>query len=81
MKMLGEPKVPRFFKGVDHLRPPNPRYNETWDPQIVLDYFLSAPENSELPLSILSKKLITLLLLLILNLHQNVINGSVAQLE
>lgn len=49
----------RFLKGVANLRPPAPRYEDTWDPQVVLRH-LDRPI-TELP--DLSAKLVTLLLL------------------
>ncbi|XP_033222710.1 uncharacterized protein LOC117176563 [Belonocnema kinseyi] len=59
-----DPRVKRFFKGVSSLRPSRPRYESTWDPKIVLDYFLEIPPNEELRLKELSKKLVTLLALI-----------------
>lgn len=52
----------RFFKGLSRLRPPEPKYESTWDLKIVLDYFRNL-NNKNLPIEILSKKLITLLAL------------------
>jgi len=54
--------IQRFFKGISKLRPPKPKYESTWDPKIVLDYFRNL-KNEDLPLDWLSKKLITLLAL------------------
>lgn len=50
----------RFLKGVFRMRPPQPRYNTTWDPQQVLSYLQTAPDNN---LKQLSCKLVTLLTL------------------
>lgn len=52
----------RFFKGLFNLRPAQPKYKDTWDPQIVFKFF-SSPPSSSLNLLDLSKKLITLLAL------------------
>lgn len=54
-----DPIVTRFLKGVFHLRPPKPKYDTTWDPQLVLDH-LERPID-ELPG--VSCKLLTLILL------------------
>ncbi|OXU29230.1 hypothetical protein TSAR_005741 [Trichomalopsis sarcophagae] len=54
-------RVKRFFKGISNLRPARPKYEYTWDPKIVIDYFLHRPSNEDLSLKELSKKLITLL--------------------
>lgn len=57
----GHPIINRFLKGVAKSRPPAPRYNTTWDPQVVLDFYKCQPDNSELTLPNLSRKCITLL--------------------
>ncbi|XP_063986037.1 uncharacterized protein LOC135167121 [Diachasmimorpha longicaudata] len=54
--------IKRFFKGLSKLRPSQPKYESTWDPKIVLDYFKDF-SNEDLPLDVLSKKLVTLLAL------------------
>ena len=56
-------RVKQFFKGISKLRPPRPKYDSTWDPKIVLDYYLKNSNNENLTLKDLSKKLITLLAL------------------
>lgn len=56
-------RMKRFFQGIANMRPSKPKYNSTWDPQIVLNYFLNQPDNKNLSLKLLSKKLITLLAL------------------
>lgn len=53
----------RFFKGIANARPALPRYDHTWDPQIVLNYLRSLPDNHDLPVEDLSRKLAALLLL------------------
>lgn len=50
--------VKRFFRGLSYVRPPKPKYDSTWDPKIVLDYFQNS-NNKKLSLESLSKKLIT----------------------
>lgn len=54
------PVLCRFLKGISKLRPQKPRYDSTWDPQVVLR-FLEKRHSLSLPL--LSEKLITLLAL------------------
>lgn len=54
----------RFFKGLSKLRPSRPKYDSTWDPKIVLDYFFSIPDNDLLPVNELAMKLICLLALI-----------------
>lgn len=55
--------VKRFFRGVRNVRPNKPRYDITWDPQIVLDFYRQLPHNVDLSLKDLSEKLIILLAL------------------
>lgn len=55
--------ISRFFKGIFRLRPNKPKYNETWDPSIVLDFISNFFPNEQLSLNILSKKLLMLLAL------------------
>lgn len=56
--------VKRFFKGVTKLRPSLPKYNYTWDPKIVLDFFSGLQSNENLSLKELAMKTITLLALI-----------------
>ena len=56
-------RMRRFFKGISKLRPSIPKYNYTWNPKIILDYFSEKPENESLNIKDLSYKLITLLAL------------------
>ena len=58
----GDPLLNRFFKGCANLRPPLPRYELTWDPQLVLTHLREKP-NEELSLAALSQKLLLLLAL------------------
>lgn len=55
--------IRRFFRGIGKLRPPKARYNCTWDPKIVLDYFRDLPKNEELSLGSLARKVVVLLAL------------------
>ena len=57
------PKVVRFMKGVYELRTPMPRYQLTWDVQIVLNHFKTLEQNEDLSLKDLTKKMFPLLLL------------------
>lgn len=58
------PLVSRFMRGVFVLRPALPRYNVTWDVNIVLKYLKSLSPLSSLSLLQLSHKLVMLLALL-----------------
>lgn len=57
-----DPSVKRFFRGCATLRPPTPKYQETWDPQQVLEHLKAVP-NADLSLAGLSQKLLMLLAL------------------
>ena len=52
-----------FMKGVFNSRPPAPRYTSTWDVDVVLKFLGSLPENTSLPLPMLTHKLAMLLAL------------------
>ncbi|RVE41599.1 hypothetical protein evm_013747 [Chilo suppressalis] len=56
-------RITRFFRGIYKLRPKTPRYEDIWDPDIVLNYLSDLFPNDSLSLSILSKKFVTLLAL------------------
>ncbi|OXU31271.1 hypothetical protein TSAR_014168 [Trichomalopsis sarcophagae] len=56
-------RMKRSFQGISKSRPARPKYDRTWDPQIVLKFWQSQPANENLDLKDLSKKLITLLAL------------------
>ncbi|XP_062571921.1 uncharacterized protein LOC134233885 [Saccostrea cucullata] len=58
------PLIRRFMRGVFVLRPALPRYNVTWDVNIVLKYLKSLSPLSSLSLLQLSRKLVMLLALL-----------------
>ena len=56
-------RVLRFFRGIAKLRPAAPRYESTWDPQVVLKYLSSWYPYDKLSLEFLALKLVTLLAL------------------
>ena len=58
------PLVARVMKGIFKAAPSLPRVHVTWDPEILLKYIDSLPNNNELLLEQLTKKLCTLLALL-----------------
>lgn len=62
-KIGNDDRVTRFLKGVYRLRPTLPRYSETWDPSKVLNFLSTWPDNKELSLEKLTKKLAILLAL------------------
>lgn len=55
--------VRRFFKGISRLRPPRPKYESTWDPEIVLSHLRLWGPTEDLVLEKLSQKLVVLLAL------------------
>ena len=62
--IANDARMSRFFKGISKLRPSIPKYNYTWNPKVILDYFSGKPENESLNIKDLSYKLITLLALI-----------------
>ena len=55
------PLVVRLLKGILNLRPAMPRYQQSWDVNVALDYMRSLPGNQLLPLKVLTQKLALLL--------------------
>jgi len=55
------PLINRFVKGVFRLRPPAPRYNYTWDVNLLLKLFEDWPTNNNLSILHLTVKLTALL--------------------
>lgn len=55
--------ISRFFKGIYRARPNRPKYKETWDPSVMLDYVSNLYPNVDLDLQAISKKLLILLAL------------------
>lgn len=55
--------VSRFFKGIFRIRPVLPKYNSSWDPNLVLTYLGGLYPNESLSLYTLTRKLVTLLAL------------------
>lgn len=55
--------IKRFFKGVYRMKPPAPKYDTTWDPNLVLNYLDKYFPNDSISLKDLSLKTITLLAL------------------
>ena len=51
------------MKGVFNLRTPAPRYNFIWDASVVPNFLRKLPDNNDLPLKLLSFKLIMLIAL------------------
>lgn len=49
-------RIKRFFRGVSHLRPCKPKYTNTWDPLIVLNYVREL-KNTDISLEYLTYKL------------------------
>ena len=55
------PMVKRFMKGVFNIRPALPRYNVTWDVNTVLKYLKTLSPVSQIPIKMLSHKLVMLM--------------------
>ena len=55
--------IKRFLKGVFELRTPKPKYKTIWDVPIVLNYLKSLGSNDQLPLKVLTWKVVTLMAL------------------
>lgn len=60
-KTTSDDCIARFFKGVYRLNPPTPKYNETWDTNIVLNHLSNLYPYNIISLHDLSIKTITLL--------------------
>ncbi|KAJ8914277.1 hypothetical protein NQ315_011011 [Exocentrus adspersus] len=63
LQITNDSLVSRFMKGVFRIKPVFPRYNETWDPYPVLEYFNSLSPLTSLSLKELTYKLVVLLAL------------------
>lgn len=57
------PLVTRFLKGIFELKPSLPRYTVIWDVGTVLKFFQTFPPITDMTLKQLTKKLVTLLVL------------------
>ena len=57
--------VIRLLKGAFNLRPPKPRYSQTWDVSLMLTFLRNLGRNEELSLKRLTQKLIMLLALVL----------------
>ncbi|XP_049882818.1 uncharacterized protein LOC126378473 isoform X1 [Pectinophora gossypiella] len=62
-QLCNDDRIKRFLKGVFRLRPPLPKYNQTWNTSTVLDHLSSWYPNENLSLDQISKKMTTLLAL------------------
>lgn len=79
---LGEdPKVRRLFKGIANLRPAKPKYESTWDPQIVLHQVAQWWPNTEISLEKLTLKLVTLLALVTAQRMQTLASIDIRNIE
>lgn len=59
-----DPEIKRFLKGSFNLKPTKPKYDDIWDPALVLKFFSSGPKNEDCDLKTLSFRLVTLLALI-----------------
>ena len=55
------PIITRLVKGIFNVRPPLPRYSNTWDVQIVLNFLQALGKSETLPLKTLTLKMVFLL--------------------
>lgn len=55
--------VSRFFKGIENLKPPKPKYSATWDVSLVLSYVKSLGSSNNLKLDELTLKTVILIAL------------------
>lgn len=62
-EVVNDDSIKRFLKGVFRLKPPKPKYDVTWDVNLVLDKLSLWHPNEELTLEKLTNKTITLLAL------------------
>lgn len=61
---IGEhPLISRLLEGCFNLNPPQPRYNSTWDPEVVISHLSKFGDDHSMSFSQLSQKLVTLLAL------------------
>lgn len=60
--LANDSRLKRFFKGVYSLRPSLPKYTDTWDPTIVLEY-VKKLDNDKVGLEELTQKLVILMAL------------------
>ena len=59
------PLVSCLMKGIFNSRPPEPRYSQTWNISLALDYITTLGPNKDLSLKLLLRKLATLLALIL----------------
>lgn len=74
-------RLQRFFKGVFRLRPPTPKYNTTWDTNLVLNHLSEWFPNDKLNLERLSNKTITLLALTTAHRVQTISKINIKNIE
>ncbi|KAJ8967699.1 hypothetical protein NQ317_004199 [Molorchus minor] len=70
----------RFFKGAYNLNPPQPKYETTWDPEIVLKYIETLYPLENLTLETLSYKLVTLIALISASRMQTISKITIANI-
>ena len=80
-RFLEDPSISRFFAGIRNLRPSQPKYDSTWDPDQVLDTLRAWPENEKLPLLRLGKKLVALLALATAQCLQTLVHIEVPNID
>lgn len=73
--------IKRLFKGFYRLRPSNPKYEVTWDPEIVLNHLFNLYPNESLNLKDLTLKTVTLLTLVTAHRAQTLSKISIDNIE
>jgi len=60
---ITHPHVMTLLKACYNLNPPRPKYNSTWNPDVVLSYIMGLGDNPSLSLAVLSQKVVVLIAL------------------
>lgn len=79
--MTNDDRLKRFLKGVYRLKPPQPKYNATWDTNLVLDKLNTWNPNDSLSLEKLAFKTVTLLALSTAHRIQTLSNIKVSNVQ
>ena len=80
-KVGDDPLVTRCLKGCFRRNPSKPKYLVTWDVNIVLDYIESLGSSNNLPINVLSEKIVTLLALITAHRAQTISNVKISNIR
>lgn len=82
MEKIGEDSmISRFFKGIEKINPPKPKYNFTWDVSIVLDYLRTLEPLPNLSLQDLTYKTVMLIALCTAHRAQTLANIKLSNIK